>query len=282
MRSDFIDALIDIAISEDIGDEDHTSKACIPFTAIGNARLLIKEEGILAGINIAAKVFKRIDPEIKIDLYRKDGDKILPGEIAFEVMGRVVSILKSERLVLNFLQRMSGIATQTNMYVSKLKGFKTIILDTRKTTPGFRIFEKMAVEIGGGQNHRKGLYDMILIKDNHIDFAGGIKNAIENVNDYLRRISKNLKVEIEARSLDDVKEILKIGHVDRIMLDNFSLDKTLKAVKLINGKYETESSGNITLRNIREYAECGVDYVSVGALTHQIKSLDMSLKAVDY
>jgi len=282
MRSDFIDALIDIAISEDIGDEDHTSKACIPFTAIGNARLLIKEEGILAGINIAAKVFKRIDPEIKIDLYRKDGDKILPGEIAFEVMGRVVSILKSERLVLNFLQRMSGIATQTNMYVSKLKGLKTIILDTRKTTPGFRIFEKMAVEIGGGQNHRKGLYDMILIKDNHIDFAGGIKNAIENVNDYLRRISKNLKVEIEARSLDDVKEILKIGHVDRIMLDNFSLDKTLKAVKLINGKYETESSGNITLRNIREYAECGVDYVSVGALTHQIKSLDMSLKAVDY
>src|SRR4030042_7117021 len=282
MRSDFIDALIDIAISEDTGDEDHTSKACIPFTAIGNARLLIKEKGILAGIDIATKVFKRIDPEIKIDFYRKDGDKILPGEIAFEVMGRVVSILKSERLVLNFLQRMSGIATQTNMYVSKLKGFKTIILDTRKTTPGFRIFEKMAVEIGGGQNHRKGLYDMILIKDNHIDFAGGIKNAIENVNDYLRRINKNLKVEIEARSLDDVKEILKIGHVDRIMLDNFSPDKTLKAVKLINGKYETESSGNITLRNIREYAECGVDYVSVGALTHQIKSLDMRLKAVDY
>jgi nicotinate-nucleotide pyrophosphorylase (carboxylating) len=282
MRSDFIDALIELAISEDIGEEDHTSGACIPGNATGRAKLLVKEKGILAGINIAVEVFRKIDPEIKTDIYLKDGSEILPGDIAFEVMGRVVSILKSERLVLNFLQRMSGIATKTNLYVSKLEGLKTIVLDTRKTTPGFRIFEKMAVETGGGRNHRKGLYDMILIKDNHIDFAGGIKNAIENANHYLRRINKNLKVEIEARTLDDIREILRTGHVDRIMLDNFSPDKTLEAVRLIEGKYETESSGNITLRNIRKYAECGVDYISVGALTHQINSLDMSLKAVDF
>jgi nicotinate-nucleotide pyrophosphorylase (carboxylating) len=282
MHSDFIDALIELAVSEDIGEEDHTSRACIPVNATGRAKLLVKEKGILSGINVAIEVFRKIDPEIKTNIYMQDGCEILPGDIAFEVMGRVVSILKSERLVLNFLQRMSGIATRTNLYVSKLEGLKTILLDTRKTTPGFRIFEKMAVETGGGRNHRRGLYDMILIKDNHIDFAGGIKNAIENVNHYLRSIDKNLKVEIEARSLDDIREILQTGHVDRIMLDNFSPDKTLEAVRLIDGKYETESSGNITLRNIRKYAECGVDYISVGALTHQIDSLDMSLKAVDF
>lgn len=282
MRSDFIDALIELAISEDIGEEDHTSRACIPGNATGRAKLLVKEKGILAGINIAIKVFRKIDPEIKPDIYLQDGCEILPGDIAFEVTGPVVSILKSERLVLNFLQRMSGIATRTNLFVSKLEGLKTVVLDTRKTTPGFRIFEKMAVETGGGRNHRKGLYDMILIKDNHIDFAGGIKKAIENVNHYLRSINKNLKVEIEARTLDDIREILKTGHVDRIMLDNFSPDNTLEAVRLIDGKYETESSGNITLENIRKYAECGVDYISVGALTHQINSLDMSLKAVDF
>lgn len=282
MHSDHIDALIEIAISEDIGDGDHTSKACIPDSAVGNAKLLIKEEGILAGIDIAERVFKKIDPDLRMNAYLKDGDKILPGDVAFEVNGRVISILKSERMVLNFLQRMSGIATRTNMYASKLEGLKTIILDTRKTTPGLRVIEKMAVRIGGGKNHRMGLYDMILIKDNHIDFAGGIKNAIENVRAYLLRIQKNLKVEIEVRSLDDVEKILQIGHVDRIMLDNFTPEKTLKALKMINGKYETESSGNITVENIREYAECGVDYISIGALTHQINSLDMSLKAVDY
>ncbi|MBN2214470.1 MAG: carboxylating nicotinate-nucleotide diphosphorylase [Bacteroidales bacterium] len=282
MHSDFIDALIEIAISEDIGEGDHTSGACIPETAVGSAKLLVKEEGILAGIDIAAKVFKKIDPGITITFYMKDGDKALPGNIAFEVTGRIVSILKSERLVLNFMQRMSGIATQTGRYVSKLKGLKTIVLDTRKTTPGLRAFEKMAVQIGGGRNHRMGLYDMILIKDNHIDFAGGIKNAIENINYYLRGINNKLKVEIEARSLGDIEEILRTGHIDRIMLDNFSLDETLEAVKLINGKYEIESSGNITLENIRKYAECGVDYISVGALTHHIKSLDMSLKAINY
>lgn len=282
MHSDFIDALIELAVSEDIGEEDHTSRACIPVNATGRAKLLVKEKGILSGINVAIEVFRKIDPEIKTNIYMQDGCEILPGDVAFEVMGRVVSILKSERLVLNFLQRMSGIATRTNLYVSKLEGLKTILLDTRKTTPGFRVFEKMAVETGGGRNHRRGLYDMILIKDNHIDFAGGIKNAIENVNHYLRRISKNLKVEIEARSLDDIREILQTGHVDRIMLDNFTPGKTLEAVRLIDGKYETESSGNITLRNIRKYAECGVDYISVGALTHQIDSLDMSLKAVDF
>jgi nicotinate-nucleotide pyrophosphorylase (carboxylating) len=282
MHSDFIDALIEIAISEDIGDGDHTSSACIPETVTGIAKLLIKEEGILAGMDIAVGVLKKIDPEIKVHTYLKDGDKILPGDVAFEVSGRVHSILKSERLVLNFIQRMSGIATRTNMYVRKLEGLRTIILDTRKTTPGLRAFEKQAVRIGGGQNHRNGLYDMILIKDNHIDFAGGIGNAIENVRSYLLRTGKNLKVEIEARSLEDLDEILKTGFVDRIMLDNFSPEKTLRAVKLINGKHEIESSGNITLGNVREYAECGVDFISVGALTHQINSLDMILKAVDF
>ncbi len=282
MHNDHIDALIEIAISEDIGDGDHTSKACIPDSAVGNAKLLIKEEGIFAGIDIAERVFKKIDPDLKLTAYLKDGDKILPGDIPFEINGRVVSILKSERIALNFLQRMSGIATRTNLYTRKLEGLRTIILDTRKTTPGLRVIEKMAVRIGGGKNHRIGLYDMILIKDNHIDFAGGIINAIENVRDYLLRIQKNLKVEIEVRSLDDVEKILQTGHIDRIMFDNFSPVKTLKAVKMINGKYETESSGNITLENIREYAECGVDYISIGALTHQINSLDMSLKAVDF
>ncbi len=282
MHNDFIDALIEIAISEDIGDGDHTSRACIPEAATGNAKLLIKEEGILAGIDIAERVFKKIDPGIRMATFMKDGDKILPGDIAFEVRGRVVSILKSERLVLNFLQRMSGIATRTNMYVRKLEGLKTVVLDTRKTTPGLRIFEKLAVITGGGRNHRKGLYDMILIKDNHIDFAGGIKNAIENVRNYLLQTGKNLEVEVEARSLEDIREILEIGHVDRIMLDNFSIEKTREAVRMIDGRYEIETSGNITLENIREYAECGVDYISVGALTHQINSLDMSLKAVDF
>ena len=282
MHNDYIDALIEIAISEDIGDGDHTSEACIRDSAVGNAKLLIKEEGILAGIDIAERVFKKIDPGLRMTTYLKDGDKILPGDVAFEVNGRVVSILKSERIVLNFLQRMSGIATRTSMYARKLEGLRTMILDTRKTTPGLRMIEKMAVKIGGGRNHRTGLYDMILIKDNHIDFAGGIKNAIENVRDYLLRIRKNLKIEIEVRSLDDVEKILEIGHVDRIMLDNFSTEKTRIAVKMIKGKYETESSGNITLENIREYAECGVDYISVGALTHQINSLDMSLKAVEF
>ncbi len=282
MHSDFIDALIEIAISEDIGDGDHTSKACIPETVTGTAKLLIKEEGVLAGLDIAGRVFKKIDPDLRITTYLKDGNEILPGDVAFDVRGKAVSILSSERLVLNFMQRMSGIATRTRIFVRKLEGLKTIILDTRKTTPGSRMIEKMAVRIGGGQNHRMGLHDMILIKDNHIDFAGGISKAIENVRNYLLQENKKLKVEIEARSLDDVDEILRTGNIDRIMLDNFSPENTLQAVKMIKGKYETESSGNITLDNIRRYAECGVDYISVGALTHQITSLDMSLKAVDF
>ncbi|MBT3208499.1 MAG: carboxylating nicotinate-nucleotide diphosphorylase [Bacteroidetes bacterium] len=274
------DQLIELAINEDIGDGDHTSLSCIPESAIGKARLIVKEDGIIAGIDIAARIFKKIDENLQLDVILKDGDKITKGDIAFTVEGKKHSILQAERIVLNFMQRMSGIATRTSEYVELLKGLKTKVLDTRKTTPGLRFIEKEAVRIGGGKNHRMGLYDMIMIKDNHIDFAGGIVPAISKSKEYIKSKNKNLKIEIEVRTIDDIKTILQAGGIDRIMLDNFSIEKTKEAVELIAGKYEIESSGGITYETIRDYAACGVDYISVGALTHQIKSLDMSLKAV--
>jgi nicotinate-nucleotide pyrophosphorylase (carboxylating) len=267
------------SISEDIGEGDHSSKACIPENANGKARLLIKETGILAGVRIAGEVFAAIDKNLEMVIMINDGSKIEPGDIAFTISGNQQSILKSERLVLNIMQRMSGISTRTREYVERLNGLNTRILDTRKTTPGMRLAEKEAVRIGGGENHRMGLYDMIMLKDNHIDFAGGIKPAIDRTLEYLKRINKDLKIEIEARTLNDVKEIIEHGGIDRIMLDNFSLEETRAAVNMIGGRFRTESSGGITLETVRSYAECGVDYISVGDLTHHIKSLDMSLKA---
>jgi nicotinate-nucleotide pyrophosphorylase (carboxylating) len=268
------------SLSEDLGDGDHSSLACIPSGANGKAKLLIKEKGILAGIRIAAELFPVVDSDLNLELILEDGSRVVPGDIAFYLSGLQQSILKSERLVLNIMQRMSGIATSTHEYASQLKGLKTRILDTRKTTPGFRFLEKEAVRIGGGLNHRMGLYDMILLKDNHIDYAGGIDIAINKTSEYIRKNGLNLKVEIEARSLEDVRKILSAGGVDRILLDNFNIEDTLQAVKEIAGRYETESSGGIDLSTIRAYAECGVDFISVGALTHHIKSLDMSLKAI--
>jgi nicotinate-nucleotide pyrophosphorylase (carboxylating) len=268
------------SLDEDVGNGDHSSLSCIPPESSGKAKLLIKEKGILAGVRIASEVFSVVDKELKTDILIGDGKNIAPGDIAFYLTGPTHSILKSERLILNIMQRMSGIATSTNEYVSKLSGLKTKILDTRKTTPGFRFLEKEAVKIGGGINHRMGLYDMIMLKDNHIDYAGGIEEAIKKTKKYIEDKKLDLNVEIEARSIKDIKTILLAGGVDRIMLDNFSLQDTIIAVKLIDGKYETESSGGITLSTIRSYAECGVDYISVGALTHHIKSLDMSLKAI--
>jgi nicotinate-nucleotide pyrophosphorylase (carboxylating) len=268
------------SLAEDLGDGDHSSLACIPSETKGKAKLLIKEKGILAGIRVAVELFSIIDNELKPEMILEDGTNVVPGDIAFYVSGRQQSILKSERLVLNIMQRMSGIATNTHEYATRLKGLKTKILDTRKTTPGFRFLEKEAVRIGGGLNHRMGLYDMILLKDNHIDYAGGISNAIHKTRAYLKRDNLNLKVEIEARSLEEVRTILAVGGVDRIMLDNFSVEDTSIAVKEISGRFETESSGGIDLSTIRTYAECGVDFISVGALTHHIKSLDMSLKAI--
>ncbi len=268
------------SLAEDLGDGDHSSLACIPEATTGKAKLLIKEKGLLAGIRVACELFSIIDKDLKLDVILEDGTPVVPGDISFYLSGRQQSILKSERLVLNIMQRMSGIATVTREYVSQLKGLKTIILDTRKTTPGLRFLEKEAVRIGGGMNHRMGLFDMIIIKDNHIDFAGGIENAITRTKEYLKKNNMNLKVEIEARNLEEVKTILSVGGVDRIMLDNLSVSDTLNAVKVISGRFETESSGGITLANIRSYAECGVDFISVGALTHHIKSLDMSLKAI--
>ncbi len=268
------------SLEEDIGDGDHSSLACIPPEAEGKAKLLIKGKGILAGCRVAMEVFNIVDNSLIAEVIIDDGSPIAPGDIAFYVEGKKQSVLKSERLVLNIMQRMSGIATSTREYVDRLAGLKTKVLDTRKTTPGMRFLEKEAVRIGGGINHRMGLYDMIMLKDNHIDYAGGIEEAIRKTTEYLKRTEKKLKVEIEARSLDDVRKIIETGGVDRIMLDNFNLKDTKAAVNMIAGRFETESSGGITLENIRDYAECGVDFVSVGALTHQIRSLDMSLKAV--
>jgi len=272
---------IDWAIKEDIGDGDHTSLSTIPANTQKKARLLVKEDGIIAGIDVAKTVFHKIDSSIKFSEIIKDGASIKKGDIAFTVEGNAQKILMAERLALNFLQRMSGIATHTNYLASLIKDYKTKVLDTRKTTPGIRYFEKLAVKIGGGENHRFGLYDMILIKDNHIDYAGSIKNAIDNTLAYLEANQLNLKIEIEARDLEEVKQILDVGKINRIMLDNFSYENLKTAIKLIDGTYETEASGNINASTIEEYAKCGVDYVSVGALTHQIKSLDMSLKAFE-
>jgi len=268
------------SIGEDLGDGDHSSLACIPWEATGKAKLIIKEEGILAGVTVAREVFNTIDNDLTCEILIEDGKKIKPGEIAFYVSGRQQSILKSERLVLNIMQRMSGIATSTYQYVSLIEGTKAKILDTRKTTPGVRFLEKEAVRIGGGMNHRMGLFDMIMLKDNHIVYAGGIEKAIGKTREYLESNKRKLKIEIEARNLDDVIKIMDTGGVNRIMLDNFSIEDTLTAVNLIRGRYETESSGGITLETVRAYAECGVDFISVGALTHHIRSLDMSLKAV--
>jgi nicotinate-nucleotide pyrophosphorylase (carboxylating) len=280
MSDKYIYDFIKYALAEDIGDGDHSSLACIPKKKKGKSQLIIKDDGVLAGIDIGQKIFQAIDPKTNVDIQIIDGQAIKKGDIALTVEGKIQSLLMAERIVLNVMQRMSGIATSTNQYAEKIKDLKTQILDTRKTTPGFRYFEKKAVELGGGVNHRMGLYDMIMLKDNHIDFAGGIEKAIRKVHKYLEKNQKMLKIEVEARSLDEVKEIIGVGGVDRIMLDNFSLEETREAVKLINGQFETESSGGITHETIRDYAECGVDFVSVGALTHQIKSLDMSLKAI--
>ena len=269
------------AIKEDIGDGDHTSLSCIPSHLEGKAHLLVKENGVLAGVEIAKKIFKLIDPKLELDIFLEDGSIVKVGDIAFIVKGKRQSILKAERLVLNLMQRMSGIASQTKTYVDAVSGTNAKILDTRKTTPNLRMFEKQAVKIGGGVNHRFGLYDMIMIKDNHIDFAGGIKNALEQTKAYLQEQNKDLKIEIEARDLMEVAEILEVGIAHRIMLDNFSYEDTRKAVERIGSKFETESSGGITLETIKGYADCGVDYISVGALTHSVKSLDLSLKAID-
>ncbi len=273
------DRLIDLALTEDIGSGDHSTLSCIPEDAIGKSHLLIKEDGILAGIEIAKKVFKRFDPTLDVDVLLSDGTEVKKGDIAMIVTGKVRSLLQTERLMLNIVQRMSGIATMTHKYVNLLRGTSTRVLDTRKTTPGMRVLEKMAVKIGGGENHRSGLFDMILLKDNHIDFAGSISNAIDRCKAYLKEKHLDLKIEIEVRNFDELKEVLSHGGVDRIMLDNFTVDDTYKAVEMIKGKYEIESSGGITLETISQYAECGVDYISVGALTHTVHGLDMSFKA---
>ncbi len=272
--------LIRNAIEEDCGDGDHTSLSTIPQGTRGKMKLLVKEKGILAGVRIALMVFRQTDPELQVEVLIRDGSRISPGDVVFTVEGNVHSMLKAERLVLNFMQRMSGIATQTRQYADAVEGTGAQILDTRKTTPNMRSFEKEAVMIGGGNNHRFGLYDMILVKDNHVDFAGGIDASIRRVRAYLDTLGKDLRIEIEVRNLEELKQVLQTGQVHRIMLDNFSPMLLREAVKMIGGRFETEASGGITLKNIREVAECGVDYISVGALTHQIHSLDLSLKAV--
>lgn len=271
--------LIDLSFSEDIGDGDHTTLCCIPEDAMGKSKLLIKEEGILAGIRVAKQIFHRFDPTMEIEVFIEDGAHVKPGDVAMVVSGKVQSLLQTERLMLNVMQRMSGIATMTDKYVKRLEGTKTRILDTRKTTPGMRMLEKEAVKIGGGVNHRIGLFDMILLKDNHVDFCGGISNALDRCAQYQKEKGLNLKVEIEVRSFKEIEEVINHGGADRIMLDNFNLKNTQKAVEMIGGKFEVESSGGITYETIRDYAECGVDYISVGALTHSVKGLDMSFKA---
>lgn len=275
----FTNDLIELAIREDIGDGDHSSLACIPPDERGRMKLLVKQEGVLAGVEVAEMVLRRLDPDVAFDKRIEDGAHVRPGDVAFYVEGRVVSLLQAERILLNIMQRMSGVATQTARYVKELEGLKTRVLDTRKTTPGMRVLDKMAVKLGGGENHRMGLFDMVILKDNHIDFAGGITAAVEQTKAYLEAKGKRIPIEVEVRSLDDVREVLRLDGVDRIMLDNFTPELTREAVDLIAGRCEIESSGGITLDNLREYAACGVDFISVGALTHQIKSLDLSLKA---
>ena len=276
---ELIDRLIALSFAEDIGDGDHTTLCCIPADAMGKSHLLIKEDGILAGVEIAKMVFHRFDPTMQVEVLIHDGAKVSKGDIAMVVTGKVQSLLQTERLMLNIMQRMSGIATMTHRYVERIAGTGAHVLDTRKTTPGMRMLEKQAVKIGGGVNHRIGLFDMILLKDNHVDFAGGIANAINRCHEYLQKKNLNLKIEIEVRNFDELQQVLDCGGVDRIMLDNFSVPDTKKAVDIIGHRYEVESSGNITIDTIRDYAEQGVDYISVGALTHSVKGLDMSFKA---
>lgn len=275
------DRLIDLAFAEDIGDGDHTTLCCIPENAMGKSHLLIKEDGILAGVELAKRVFAKFDPTMQVEVLINDGTPVKKGDIAMVVTAKVRSLLQTERLMLNIMQRMSGIATMTNKYVERLKGTKTHVLDTRKTTPGLRMLEKQAVKIGGGMNHRIGLFDMILLKDNHIDFCGGITNAITRCHEYLKEKGLDLKIEIEVRNFDELAEAMNCGGISRIMLDNFSVADTKKAVDIVGGKFETESSGGITFDTIRDYAECGVDFISVGALTHSVKGLDMSFKACE-
>lgn len=275
-----LDIIIENALKEDIGDGDHTSLAIFPHDAKGKSRLRIKDNGILAGLNVAEKIFTKIDPELELTVFIQEGSIIQNDDIVFEVKGRLLSILSAERLVLNFMQRLSGIATETNRIVGQLKGLSTKILDTRKTTPNLRELEKYAVRIGGGHNHRMGLYDMIMIKDNHTDFAGGVIQAIEAVHQYLDKTGKQLKIEIEVRDFEELYEVLTHGRVDRIMLDNFTHEDLHDAIRLIKGEFETEASGGINVSNVRKYAETGVDFISVGSVTHNFRSLDMSLKAV--
>ena len=275
----YIKNFIQNALTEDVGDGDHTSLSTVPHDAIGRARLLVKDKGILAGVELAKMIFAEVDPELQVTTILEDGTAIDRGQIVLTVEGRSQSILKAERLVLNCMQRMSGIATYTRSMVNLIEGTNTKLLDTRKTTPNFRLCEKWACKIGGAVDHRYALFDMILIKDNHVDYAGGIANAIRQANEYLAKTGKNLQIEIEVRNLDELQQVLAIGQVNRIMLDNFSFENLREAVRLIDGKYLTEASGGINETTIRQYAECGVDYISSGALTHQIKSLDLSLKA---
>ncbi len=277
-KEELIDDLLTLAFAEDVGDGDHTTLSTIPESETGRQRLIVKEEGILAGVDIARKVFHKFDPELKMTVYINDGAHFKPGDIAFEVEGKVRSLLQTERVMLNIMQRMSGIATTTARYQKCLEGLKTKVLDTRKTTPGMRLLEKEAVKIGGGENHRIGLFDMILIKDNHVDFAGGIPQAVAAAKKYCAETGRDLKIELEVRNEDEIRQALEAG-VDRIMLDNFTPERTREAVKLINGKCEIESSGGITIDTLRSYGECGVDFISVGALTHSVKGLDMSFKA---
>lgn len=277
-KDQLIDDLLTLAFAEDIGDGDHTTLSTIPVEERGRQQLIIKEEGILAGVEIARKVFEKFDPELKVTVFIEDGAHVKPGDVAFVVEGSVRSLLQTERTMLNIMQRMSGIATTTARYQHELEGLKTKVLDTRKTTPGMRMLEKEAVKIGGGANHRIGLFDMILIKDNHVDFAGGIPQAVAKAKEYCKATGRDLKIEVEVRNTDEIRQALEMK-VDRIMLDNFTPERTLEAVELINGQCEIESSGGITLETLRKYAECGVDFISVGALTHSVKGLDMSFKA---
>lgn len=279
MSNDF-EQLISLWFAEDIGDGDHTTLSCIPASAMGKSQLIVKENGVLAGVEVAREIFRAFDPELKMTVFIADGAEVKVGDVAFVVEGKVQSLLQTERLMLNIMQRMSGVATCTREFVKALEGTKTRVLDTRKTTPGLRLLEKEAVKIGGGVNHRIGLYDMILLKDNHVDFAGGIDKAILRAQDYLKQKGKDLKIEIEVRNFDELAQVMAVGGVQRIMLDNFTPENTRKAVDIIAGKYETESSGGITFATLRDYAECGVDYISVGALTHSVKSMDMSFKAL--
>lgn len=279
-KDQLIDELLDLAFAEDLGDGDHTTLSTIPADAIGKSQLIIKEDGVLAGVDIARKVLAKVDPDIKMTVSINDGEKVKKGDIAFVAEGSVRSLLIAERTMLNIMQRMSGVATMTRIYQDELEGLHTRVLDTRKTTPGMRMLEKDAVRIGGGTNHRIGLFDMILIKDNHIDFAGGIEKAISRAQEYCKSNNKDLKIEVEVRSLEDIRKVLAHGGVDRIMFDNFTPELTREAVKLVNGRFETESSGGITLQNLSQYGEAGVDFISVGALTHSVKGLDMSFKAV--